>query len=476
MTKALFALHTRVEVCPAWRWFGRGFSGYCTPILLVLLCLVSIPTFSQSAADNSSLSPLVDWGNQPDFLGNFGGTRTKLADQDGISFSGFDQNDFFADPSVGNVQLIPNVQGQIGACDWNRVRATLDIDMSKFAHLRGSSLHITSTLNQGLDVGAAPYMPNLPGAGATGNDTVWHQLRLDSWWIKQDLFQSKLSLYAGQISGMDFFGFLPQDFKHFATLGPFYAPLALYNSFESVDPMTTPAVMIQIMPNKHFYFRSMLQSITEGNPSDPHAVLDFYNWYNNPTGTSMQMKDGSVSNNQVAYMNGGTEAHFGVSYSGAKAFTQWLGSAANGTLITVPGFMKASNGGYENFYWTLKQTVYRPATNSHRSVDLGGTYVWGPAGKGVLPYNSQLVLTSEFNGLVAHRPNDSVNFAFDYMGIRGPLQTSTYKSEKVYEVNYSFQINKWLQWMPDLQLHQDIGANPDNGTGMIVGFRSLVMF
>jgi hypothetical protein len=33
-----------------------------------------------------------------------------------------------------------------------------------------------------------------------------------------------------------------------------------------------------------------------------------------------------------------------------------------------------------------------------------------------------------------------------------------------------------LQWMPDLQLHQDIGANPKNGTGVIVGFRSLVMF
>jgi carbohydrate-selective porin OprB len=472
MTKVSFASHPRVEIASAWNWFGK----YRPLTLLVLLCVASIPAFSQVADSNPSPSPLVNWGNQPNFLGNFWGARTKLADQDGISFSGFDQNDFFADPSVGNVQLIPNVLGQTGTGDWNRVRGTLDIDMNKFAHIQGSSLHITSTLNQGTDVGSAPYMPNLAGDAAAGNDTVWHQLRLDSWWVKQDLFHSKVSLYVGQISGMDFFGFLPQDFTHFASLGPFYGPLALYNSFESADPMTTPAAMIQITPNKHFYFRSMLQSITEGNPSDPHSVLNFYNWFNNPTGTSMQMKDGAVSNNQVAYLNGRSEAHFGVSFSGAKAYTQWTGSAANGTLVTVPGFTKASNGGYENFYWTLKQTIYRPANNSHRSVDLGGTYVWGPADKGVLPYNSQLVLTSEFNGLVARRPKDAINVSFNYMGIRGPLQTPTYKSEKVYEVNYSFQINKWLQWMPDLQLHQDIGANPKNGTGVIVGFRSLVMF
>jgi hypothetical protein len=109
-------------------------------------------------------------------------------------------------------------------------------------------------------------------------------------------------------------------------------------------------------------------------------------------------------------------------------------------------------------------------------VDLGGTFVYSPDDKGFLPYNRQLVLTAEFNGFIPKRSKDSINFAFDYLGIRGPLQTPNYQSEKVYELDYSLQINRWLKWIPDLQFHQDIDANPRNGTGVILGFRSLITF
>ena len=113
---------------------------------------------------------------------------------------------------------------------------------ARLAHIKGMSLHITSTLNQGLDVaGDSRYMNSLVG---DGNNSINHQLRLDTWWVKQELFNGKLSLSAGQISGFDFFGYIPQDFSHFVTLGPFYAPFALYNSYSSADPTTTPAAMM----------------------------------------------------------------------------------------------------------------------------------------------------------------------------------------------------------------------------------------
>jgi hypothetical protein len=66
--------------------------------------------------------------------------------------------------------------------------------------------------------------------------------------------------------------------------------------------------------------------------------------------------------------------------------------------------------------------------------------------------------------------------SFNYLGIRGPLKTPTFQLEKVYEFSYSFQVTRWLQWLADLQVHQDINANPRNGTGVAVGFRSLVTF
>ena len=465
MTRALFVTHTLMGVCPALSWFG----GYRILTLLVFLCVVSVPASSQGEDSKASSNPLVNLWNQQTLTGDWGGARTRLAEKWGISFSGFWQNDFFADPSVGNTQ------GIRGTGNWSRIRGTLDIDMGKLAHVKGLSLHITSTLNQGLDVGGdSRYMGSL--VGATGNDTINHQLRLDSWWVKQDLFHNKLSLSAGQISGVDFFGFVPQDFSHFVTLGPFYAPFALYNSFSSFDPMSTPAAMIQVTPNKHFSYRTMIQSITEGNPSDPNAVLGFYNWFNNASGTSMEMKDGAVWNNELAYLYGSGEAHFGVSYSGAKAYTKWSGNASDGTLVTVPGFTKDSSAGNENYYWILKQAVFRPTAGSSRGVDLGATFVFGPADKGVLAYNRQIVTTAELNGLLPGRPKDSINFAFNYLGIRGPLRTPTFQSEKVYEFNYSLQVTSWLQWMPDVQFHQDLGANPKNGTGVVAGFRSLVTF
>jgi hypothetical protein len=113
--------------------------------------------------------------------------------------------------------------------------------------------------------------------------------------VRQNLFDNKLSLYLGQISGIDFFGFLPQDFARFSTMGPYYAPFALYNTFVSFDPSSTPAAMIEVKPNKHFRFRSMAQSITEGNPSNP-AISGSYNLTNNPSGTSMAIRDGVVWN------------------------------------------------------------------------------------------------------------------------------------------------------------------------------------
>ena len=450
------------------RWWGSVFCWTRVWALLLLLGVVSIPAFSQDDDSKSFSNPLLNLWNQQTVTGDWGGARTRLAEKWGISFSGFWHNDFFADPSVGNTH------GISGTGDWSRIRATMDIDMGKLAHVKGLSLHITSTLNQGLDVvGDNRYMGSLVGEG---NDTINHQLRLDSWWVKQELFEGTLSLSAGQISGFDFFGYIQQDFSHFVTLGPFYAPNALYNSYSGADPMTTPAAMIEVTPTKHFRYRTMIQSITEGNPGDPKAVLGFYNWYNNPSGTSTQMKDGVVWHNEVAYLHESGEARFGVSYSGAKAYWEWSGNASNGTLVTLPGFRPDSNGGDKNFYWILKQTVYRPTAGSDRGVDLGGTFVWGPADKGFLSYNRQLVLTAEFNGPFLKRPKDSINFSFNYVGIRGPLKTPTFQSEKVYEFNYSFRVNRWLQWMPDLQVHQDIDANPRNGTGVAVGFRSLVTF
>jgi len=56
----------------------------------------------------------------------------------------------------------------------------------------------------------------------------------------------------------------------------------------------------------------------KGTPFDPNAVLGFYNWFINSSGTSMQMKDGAVWHNEVAYFYSLGEGYFVVSYSKPK--------------------------------------------------------------------------------------------------------------------------------------------------------------
>ena len=100
----------------------------------------------------------------------------------------------------------------------------------------------------------------------------------------------------------------------------------------------------------------------------------------------------------------------------------------------------SSSPGNSEEYWILKQTVYR-ASGSNRSVDLGGTFVYSPDDKGFLPYNRQLVLTAEAKGLIPKRHKDSINFAFDYLGIRGPLKTTLFQSETLGTHNFELHVD-----------------------------------
>jgi carbohydrate-selective porin OprB len=171
------------------------------PMLVVLLFAISIPAFSQESDSSASFTPQENLWSQQTLTGDWGGARTRVAEKYGITVNGFWDNQYFGSPNTGNTKVKPGVD------NWSRIRGTLDIDMEKLAHIRGFSLHITATLNEGADIGSK--MGSL--VPATGLNTINHQLRLDSWWAKEALFDGKLSLYAGQISGTDFFGY-PDDY------------------------------------------------------------------------------------------------------------------------------------------------------------------------------------------------------------------------------------------------------------------------
>src|SRR6266511_6337813 len=132
--------------------------------------------------------------NQDHMTRDWGGLRPKL-EKKGISFVFFQHTDLFGAVSGGNGQ---------GFGVWNRIRGIAVIDMGKLAHIKGLSIVATSTWNNGTDVGFDPrYLGSL--FVTEGNDTYFHQLRMDQWWVQQDLFNKKLSLQGGQFGAETYF-------------------------------------------------------------------------------------------------------------------------------------------------------------------------------------------------------------------------------------------------------------------------------
>jgi porin len=423
----------------------------CMPVIMLLGFALGAVAADQPQPLPSAGTATSTWATQQHLLGDWGGARTKLSEEHGISF------DFFL-----HTDLLANVKGgqEQKAAGWNRSRGTMDIDMGRLAGVKGMSFHITGLWNGGVNLGEGRYLGSL--ATPSGNATP-HLFRLDSFWIQQNLFGEKLSLSAGQISGMDFFGLSP-DLGNYVMEPLFYAPFALFNTYSSWDPATTPAAMVKIAPTRNFYYKAMVQAGNRDQISQ------------DPSGTGFAIKNGAVWNNEFGFLVGRRNSgvarklypghyRFGVSYNGSKFVSMKTGSMEHGNYLA---------------YFMSKQTVW---SREGKSLQARFDLLLSPNEKGVLPYNKEIVVGAVLNGLVPHRTKDSINFGMNYYGIRNFLDTPSnttlglpVTSEKAFEINYSAQITPWLQAMPVFQIYKDLGANPGRGTGMVAGIRTKVNF
>lgn len=443
-------MSTSATVCAAQR---MSFASLIA-VLLLLVCASTASFAEQPAPEPSAGAAVSSWATQKHMLGDWGGARTKLAEEHGITF------DFFL-----HTDLLANVKGgqEEKAAGWNRIRGTMDVDLARLAGVKGMSFHITGLWNGGVNLGEPRYFGSL--ATPSGNATP-HLFRLDSFWLQQNLFADKVSISAGQISGMDFFGLSP-DLGNYVMEPLFYAPFALFNTYSSWDPATTPAAMLKIAPHRSFYYKTMVQA---GNRNQIEQ---------DPTGAGFKIKDGAVWHNEVGFLVGQRTSgaskpkyypghyRFGYSYNGSKFVNMKSGAVEDGNSL---------------FYFMSKQAVWR-SDSSNRGLDIRFDLLLSPNEKGVLPYNNEVVIGAVLNGLVPGRPNDSINFGMNYYGIRDFLNTPANSalglpvtSEKAFEINYSAQLTPWFQAMPVVQIYKDLGANPNRGTGVVAGIRTKVNF
>jgi porin len=184
--------------------------------------------YSQNAVQNSIQGPdnrETSQGEHGHLLGDWGGERPRLQ-RHGVTFD----FQYVADH-------LSNVEGEKSErfVSWNRVRATVDIDLGALTGLRDWHFHATGVWQAGGNLGA--YIGLLSGPSSLPSHSTW---RLDSWWFEKRWLDEQVTARVGQFAGQDFYGV--QHYAASFVLEPMGHALGnLRTTFESFDPPSTPA-------------------------------------------------------------------------------------------------------------------------------------------------------------------------------------------------------------------------------------------
>ena len=448
-------------------------------IFLILICLLSLalpavaqkegietgPGHDQAAPPAATPAPhpapteKTFW-NQQYLLGDWGGERTKLAEEYGVTFDVFYVADFLDTPSAAI---------KTGAGAWNRVRGTMDIDFGKLAGWNGLTFHVTGLWQGG---------PNLGGSylGSISNPSGLVSARtemLDSYWLQYAMLNDKVEFKFGQFASMDEYGLQPYG-GSFLMEPIDYGFGNRFNDYASFDPASGPGVSLKVKPYKWMYFKG---AYTSGNrnpyvqdPNGFHFVKHNSGVLSDEVGFDVGQQGGKVA--KAKYYPG--HYAFGSTYNGGKF--------AN-PFNPVPLFYSPYTGNYV-MYIMANQAVYRPKAGSNTGLDA----FFGFAGSPNATYNfvdKNITTGVVYNGPIPSRAKDSVAFALSYSHVSDAysaayassfLGAPVLGSEKAFEVNYLFQATPYFMIQPVVQWYATLGANPQNPTGVVLGFRTKVVF
>lgn len=435
-------------------------------------------TAARPAATEPQANAPSFW-QQQHLLGDWGGERTKLAEQYGVSF------DFFY---VSDMLGVPEARIKTGSGAWNRVRGSMDIDFGKLTGTKGLTFHVTGLWQGGPNIGA-----NYLGSISNPSGLVSARTEmLDSYWLAYAMAGGKVTIRAGQFASMDYYGLQPYG-GGFLMEPLDYGFNNRFNDYASFDPASGPGVQLIANPYPFMYF-SVAYTSGNRNPyvQDPngfHFVKHNSGVVSDAIGFKID-QPGTGKATKTKYLPGQYE--LGSTYNGGKFANPFCSSTTQVTgcpLVSSPYY---SNPLYYSpytsnylFYFMANQAVYRTKGSTSRGLDV----LFGIATTPNAPYNfvdKNLTTGFIFNGPITSRPKDTVSFALSYSHVSdvyasyylatSPAGAWPYSSEKAYEVNYAFQATPFWLIQPVVQWYQDVGGFSKAGTGVALGFRTKVDF
>ena len=443
---------------------------------LLILCLLLVapsaiaqkqgietgPGHDQAAAPATPTPAPADksFWNQQYLLGDWGGTRTKLAEEKGVTFDFFYVADFLATPSAAV---------KTGAAGWNRVRGTMDIDFGKLAGWKGLTFHVTGLWQGGPNLGA-DYLGSI--SNPSGLVSARTEI-LDSYWLQYAMLDDKVEFKFGQFASMDEYGLQPYG-GSFLIEPIDYGFGNRFNDYASFDPASGPGVSLKVKPASWMYFKA---AYTSGNRNP---------YYQDPNGFHFVKHDSGVLSDELGFdvNQPNPKAPKDKYYPGHYAF----GSTYNGGKFAdpfnpVPLFYSPYTGNYV-IYGMANQAIYRPRAGSNNGLDA----FFGIAVSPDQTYNfidKNITGGVVYNGLIPARPKDSLAFGMSFSHVSNAYSAAYANSflgapvlgtEKAFEVNYLFQATPYFLVQPVVQWYATLGANPQNPTGVVLGFRTKVVF
>jgi porin len=422
--------------------------------ILVLVCsgfLIHVGTSYAQITQEETLSGPdsheIPQGTHGHLLGEWGGKRSRLLER-GVRF------DFqYISDTLWNIKS----EQKERAATWNRIRGTIDIDFGALVEQPGLYFHATGLWQAGGNMGAYLGLLTSP-SGMSSADTF----RLDSWWVEKRWLNERITVRVGQFAGQDFYGA-----QHYAASFIFepmgYALGNLFNTFESFDPPSTPALEIRVAPVRHFYVKSMV----EAEDRNPFA--------HNPTGFVPQFRGVPVSLSEIGFTPGqrassvrafdNVETRKG--YSGLYQF----GASYNpGKFMTYTN-TKLTSGNYL-LYWRASQALWRVDAREARGLDATIAYDWSPAD--INRNNTMLTAGLRFNEPLPLRIHNTMSVGYVQNRLSQqfvPPGEAPWKPEHAIEFNTLTHVGSVL-FQPVIQYYANVGGRTQHA--VVFGFRVKV--
>jgi porin len=444
----------------------------------VMGLLMATTLSTRASSDDKEITPVIQkaepsfWSQQY-LLGDWGGERTKLADE-GITFDFNNIGDMLTDVTGSQEHHVTY---------FGRFRATTDIDFNKLAGFDGE-FFFSGIWQYGQNLSGQYLGVNTLTSSIAGVNSV----RFDQLWYQQGFFNSMFKVKVGQLAAVnefgatDFFDILMND-----ELG--YAPNAIFNTKQPFSPSGKPGIILwgdlsDITPG--LYVKTGVFTAID-NPYHPDTNgVNYVNDFNH---------HGLTGSFEIGYKEQNTQ------YDGVYK----AGVNANPDVPYVnPATGQLYHGDY-NAYVTVEKTVYHPEMSStsladpkdmkssrtsetldtKKGLDLLFEFVGEPGDRNPLDY--EFTMGARYTGPFSSRPDDKVGagliysnngnaFSDAYVATPPAITGNGLGGETTLELDYQYNPAPWLSIQPDAQYILDPGGDSSRDDILVVGLRTIVRF